>query len=71
MNKDDKMVGLLGCCLAVIVMGSPLATLKTVLTDKSTASLPFWTSISGWINSLSWLAYGIIIANDPMVDDKE
>jgi solute carrier family 50 protein (sugar transporter) len=34
-------IGLLGCTLAVILMSSPLATLATVIRDKSTASMPF------------------------------
>ena len=66
-EKNYQYVGTLGCALAVIVMGAPLATLRTVITEKSTASLPFWTSIFGWLNSLSWLSYGILIVNDPMV----
>lgn len=65
--RNDSYIGYLGCFLAVLVMGSPLATLRTVVSDRSTASLPFWTSLSGWFNSLSWLAYGIIVADDPYI----
>jgi len=64
---NENYVGYLGCFLAVLVMGAPLATLRTVLSDRSTASLPFWTSLSGWGNSLSWLSYGILVANDPYI----
>jgi solute carrier family 50 protein (sugar transporter) len=60
-------LGLLGCCLSILVMGSPLATLATVVRDKSTASMPFYTSLAGWLNAFSWSAYGIIVANDMMV----
>eukprot|EP01041_Mallomonas_annulata_P014044 gene14044-29891_t len=66
-NNNSKNVGLIGCVLGLVVMGSPLATLRTVLTEQSTAALPFWTSLSGWMNSLSWLAYGVFIAKDPII----
>ena len=61
------LLGTLGCCLAVIVMGSPLATLRTVIRDRCTASMPFNTSLMAWCNALSWTLYGLIIANDVMV----
>ena len=60
-------LGLLGCLLAVAVSGSPLATLKTVIRDKSTASLPFPTSLATWCNAFSWSLYGLMIAHDPMI----
>ena len=67
MLGNSGALGYLGCSLAVILMGSPLATLKTVLTERSTASLPFFTSVTTWLNALSWMLYGSLIANDPMV----
>lgn len=67
MGRNSHMLGLLGCFMAVILSGSPLATLKTVITSRSTASIPFSMSISTWLNALSWLLYGIIVANDPMI----
>ena len=66
-DKDFYSVGLLGCFLAVVVSGSPLATIKTVLTEKSTAALPFLPSVFTWLNSCSWCLYGTLVANDPMV----
>lgn len=62
-----KVLGLIGCALAVSVSGSPLATFKTVLAEKSTAALPFATSCATWLNSASWLAYGTLIAHDIMI----
>lgn len=62
-----KLLGSIGCFLAVAVSGSPLATVGTVLKDKSTASLPFLTSFATFMNALSWASYGILIANDPMI----
>lgn len=62
-----KLLGSIGCILAIILMGSPLATLKTVLTEKSTASLPFLTSFTGWCNALAWSSYGLLVAHDAMI----
>ena len=64
---NAAMLGSLGCVISICVMGSPLATIKNVVQDKSTASLPFFTSLTGWCNSLSWTAYGLFIANDPLI----
>jgi solute carrier family 50 (sugar transporter) len=61
------ILGLIGCVLAVILSGSPLATVKTVIRDKSTAALPFATSLTTWLNALSWASYGCLVAHDPMI----
>lgn len=65
-----KLLGSLGCVLAVILTGSPLATLKTVIKDRSTAALPVATSTAGWLNACSWSLYGILVAHDPMVSSE-
>ena len=62
-----QLLGSLGCVVAVILTGSPLVTLRTVIKDKSTAALPLFTSTAGWLNSCSWSLYGFLVANDPMV----
>jgi solute carrier family 50 (sugar transporter) len=61
------MVGYLGCGMSILVSGSPLAVIKTVLKDKSTAALPFWTSFAAWLNSLSWVLYGYFVIFDVMI----
>jgi hypothetical protein len=38
-------IGLMGCTLAVILMSSPLATIKTVIETKNTSSMPFVMSL--------------------------
>jgi solute carrier family 50 protein (sugar transporter) len=38
-------IGWTGCTLAVILMSSPLATVATVIKEKSTASMPFFMSL--------------------------
>lgn len=60
-------LGLVGVCLSVILMGSPLATLATVIRQKSTNSLPFATSVATFFNALSWSLYGLLEANDAIV----
>lgn len=61
------LLGLVACGLSVFLMGAPLVKLKTVIQEKSTASIPFTTSMAGWLNSLSWLTYGLLIVDNPMV----
>jgi solute carrier family 50 protein (sugar transporter) len=46
---------------------SPLAVVRTVIKDKSTASLPFFTSLVIWFNTTSWLFYGYLVANDVLI----
>ena len=49
-------------------MGSPLSTLKKVMAEKSTQSMPsFSTSVTTWLNAFSWSLYGLIVAKDFMV----
>lgn len=67
LNNAAYPLGMIGVCLSVILMGSPLATLRTVVEEKSTNSLPVATSVTTFLNALSWSAYGIIEAKDPIV----
>jgi solute carrier family 50 protein (sugar transporter) len=60
-------VGSLGVCMAIFLMGSPLSTLKTVIEQKNTNALPFYTSLATFMNALSWFLYGSIEAKDPMI----
>lgn len=67
---NDFILGSIGCILSVLVMGSPLATLRTVVQEKSTASMPLMVSLTAWCNSLSWTLYGLIVAHDVMVEKE-
>ena len=62
-----QLLGYLGCILAIILTGSPLSTLATVIKNKSTAALPILMSLSAFCNSASWSLYGLLVAGDPMV----
>jgi hypothetical protein len=67
LGGNADLLGLIGCALAIILVGSPLATLQTVIREKSTTSMPFLSSLTGWCNALSWSLYGLVLAKDPMV----
>ena len=66
-DKNSRGIGYMGCCLAIILSGSPLATLGTVVRDKSTAALPFLNSFTTWLNALLWALYGSLVSKDIMV----
>lgn len=66
-SRNTSAIGILGCALSVMMSGSPLAVINTVIKEKSTASLPFWTSFVTWLNTLSWVLYGSIVAHDNMI----
>jgi solute carrier family 50 protein (sugar transporter) len=42
---NSRVVGLLGCGIAIVLGASPLAVIRTIITEKSTAALPFAVSI--------------------------
>ena len=65
-NEFDT-IGTIGCVLSIIVSGSPLAVIKTVIIEKSTTSMPFTTSLVMWINNMSWTAYGYLVAEDVLI----
>ena len=62
-----SLIGVLGCSLSVLLSGSPLAVMKTVIQEKSTTALPFTTSFVIWLNSISWLLYGSLVAHDILI----
>mmetsp|Transcript_6425 Transcript_6425/g.6640 ORF Transcript_6425/g.6640 Transcript_6425/m.6640 type:complete len:212 (+) Transcript_6425:101-736(+) len=66
-NSNVHYIGYIGSITSVIVMGSPLMTLRTVITERSTAAMPFHISLSAWLNAMSKLAYGVLIADDPII----
>jgi hypothetical protein len=57
------------CCapFIVVLMGSPLATLGTVLKTQKTDSMPLMTTLVTAGNALSWTLYGSLVAQDPMI----
>lgn len=65
LTGHNDIIGIVGVSSSVFLMGSPLATLATVLRDKSTDSMPsLSTSMTTWMNAFSWLMYGVLVARD-------
>jgi solute carrier family 50 protein (sugar transporter) len=60
-------VGYIGCGLAVVLMASPLAALGTVIKTKSTASMPFITSVATFANASTWTGFGYLVVHDPII----
>jgi solute carrier family 50 protein (sugar transporter) len=51
-------IGYLGDVVAVVLMASPLAVVRTVLKEKSTRAMPFGTSVATFFNAICWSGYG-------------
>lgn len=66
-QNSASIVGIIGVCLSVILMGAPLAALRIIVNEKSTATLPFMTSITTFLNGLCWTLYGFLESHDPIV----
>lgn len=66
-QRQTEIIGYIGCLLAVILSASPLAVIRTVLREQNTSSMPFTTSLVTWLNNLSWILYGKLIANDKLI----
>ncbi len=58
------LVGVLAIICAILVYASPLATLGIVLTEQSTRSMPFPTSIAEFLTAFAWALYGGVVARD-------
>jgi len=58
------LVGFVGSCLSIGVMASPLSVVQTVIRDRSTAALPFSTSLVMFATGLCWSLYGLLVIDD-------
>lgn len=63
-SGDILTLGLIGVFLSILLTGSPLSTVSTVLKERSTESMPFATSLAAFLNCLSWTLYGYYVADD-------
>lgn len=57
------LVGLLSSLSSVINFGAPLSSLKAVIKNKDTSSIPLEMSIGSLICSFLWLLYGLLLKN--------
>ena len=59
-------VGMTGCGVVVAMFGGPLQSIKRVIAEKSTASLPFPMAVATCANCIAWTLYGLLVA-DPYI----
>lgn len=62
-NLGTSIVGLTAAFFNVISYGAPLAGLRIVIRDKSTACMPAEVSIGNFVCSSLWLAYGCVVSD--------
>ncbi|XP_006285439.2 bidirectional sugar transporter SWEET17 [Capsella rubella] len=59
--EDEKMrsqsIGFISAGLNIIMYGSPLSAMKTVVTTKSVKYMPFWLSFFLFLNGAIWAVY--------------
>mmetsp|Transcript_1002 Transcript_1002/g.3094 ORF Transcript_1002/g.3094 Transcript_1002/m.3094 type:complete len:295 (+) Transcript_1002:69-953(+) len=59
------LVGRVGALLATLLLASPLISLRQVLRDRHTGSMPALpTSLASFACAASWAAYGYLVAHD-------
>jgi hypothetical protein len=68
--EDAETLGLLGVGLAAAVTVAPLASLGTIMKERSTAAMPLIPCIMSFCNALSWTLYGLLVAHDIMVSRR-
>eukprot|EP01038_Epipyxis_sp_PR26KG_P006774 gene6774-9278_t len=66
-TSNTHIIGLLGCFISVVLSGSPLTVIRTVIETRNTSALPFLTSLILWLNNLSWIGYGLELTQDPFI----
>ncbi|KAI3968538.1 hypothetical protein MKX01_007848 [Papaver californicum] len=59
-------IGFLGAGLNIVMYGSPLAAMKTVVTTKSVEYMPFFLSFFLFLNGGIWCFYAILV-KDPFL----
>lgn len=59
-----RLIGLMGVFFCVILFGSPLSSLKEVVTTKSAKSIPLPFTVACVINCLLWSIFGTLEAKD-------
>eukprot|EP01103_Thecamoeba_quadrilineata_P012318 TRINITY_DN314_c0_g1_i2.p1 TRINITY_DN314_c0_g1~~TRINITY_DN314_c0_g1_i2.p1 ORF type:complete len:238 (-),score=23.27 TRINITY_DN314_c0_g1_i2:71-784(-) len=60
-------LGLLGSTFVILMFGSPLLAMKTVIETQSTESMDFRLSLCGTICSFAWTLFGWFVLDDVFV----
>ncbi|GKV32018.1 hypothetical protein SLEP1_g40657 [Rubroshorea leprosula] len=65
LNDDLRIdvIGFLGAGLNIIMYGSPLTAMKTVVTTKSVEYMPFLLSLFVCLNGGIWTFYAVLVAD--------
>ena len=61
------VIGYAGCTLTALMFYGPLASINTVLRDRSAASLPLAFTLASTANCTLWTSYGALVIHDPFV----
>lgn len=57
----QEHVGYAAMAVCAVMFASPLAKLREVLATRNAALMPFALIVAGFVNSLLWLLYGLIL----------
>ncbi|OVA12698.1 SWEET sugar transporter [Macleaya cordata] len=60
------VIGIIGAVLNVLMYGSPLAAMQTVVTSKSVEFMPFFLSFFLFLNGGVWAFYAVLV-RDPFL----
>jgi uncharacterized protein with PQ loop repeat len=66
-EQAGSIIGHLGIGIVAVMFGGPLASIKTVLEDKNTKSLPFAFTVASLVNCVAWSSFGLFVIDDYIV----
>lgn len=61
------VIGYAGVAVCTVMFYGPLASIKTVLADRSATSIPLAFTAASTANCTLWTAYGLLVIHDPFV----
>merc|ERR1719389_1523803 len=67
LEEPEWWLGRAAVVTDVALCAAPLVVLPTVLAEHNSASIPLLTAVVTALTSASWVAYGYLVANDPIV----
>ncbi|KAL9252491.1 Bidirectional sugar transporter SWEET3-like protein [Drosera capensis] len=59
-HKRKVFIGSIGLFASVTMYGSPLVVVKLVIETKSVKFMPFYLSLTSFLASSLWMAYGLL-----------
>ncbi|CAK8695069.1 unnamed protein product [Clavelina lepadiformis] len=55
------IVGIVSCCITMLMFSSPLAEINTVLKNRSTSTISFPLTVASFLCATSWFLYGLLL----------